>query len=246
MSDVEKARYWPAGSPRAPRSLNFTETAFVAVVAYTVFMLASPIPFIVMYSWTSGSLPSGTDASWSVRLWEEIGAIAAGPPAIAVVWIAIRLVGRGFAEYLALNWPSVGQLVRALATMAVLVAIEMAIAYGGESDASGNAEPIVRGAGAWLIVIFSACIAGPVLEEFIVRGFMFRGWSESFLGPIGAIVLSSAVWAMSHIGYGWSARLIIFINGLALAHFRYRSNSTWLPVAIHFALNVFILSMQVF
>jgi len=70
---------------------------------------------------------------------------------------------------------------------------------------------------------------------------MFRGWSESFLGPIGAIVLTSAVWAMNHTQYDLFGRLEIFVIGLALGHCRWRSNSTWLTVVVHSALNTFLL-----
>jgi membrane protease YdiL (CAAX protease family) len=67
---------------------------------------------------------------------------------------------------------------------------------------------------------------------------MFRGWSESFVGPIGAIVLTSALWALNHTQYGWFDRFCIFLMGLALGHFRWRSNSTWLTVIIHSAIDI--------
>jgi membrane protease YdiL (CAAX protease family) len=73
---------------------------------------------------------------------------------------------------------------------------------------------------------------------------MFRGWSQSFLGPIGAIVLTSAVWAMNHTQYGWFGRLEVFVVGLVLGHFRWRSDSTWLTVMVHSATNTFLFFMM--
>ncbi|MGY2846697.1 hypothetical protein ACVWZM_007893 [Bradyrhizobium sp. USDA 4501] len=78
------------------------------------------------------------------------------------------------------------------------------------------------------------------MEEFLIRGFLYRGWSESFLGPIGAIVLTAAVWAMTHTQYDVYGKLEIFGMGLALGYCRWRSNSTWPTVMIHSALNTFI------
>ena len=78
------------------------------------------------------------------------------------------------------------------------------------------------------------------MEEFVFRGFIFRGWSESFLGPVGCIVLTSVVWAMLHVQYDWFGRFFIFVSGLALGYFRWRSNSTWLPVMVHSAMNIFV------
>ena len=82
------------------------------------------------------------------------------------------------------------------------------------------------------------------MEEFVVRGFMFRGWSQSFLGPIGAIVLTSAVWAMTHTQYDWFGDFEIFVTGLALCYVRWRSGSTWLTVMVHSAVN-FILNLGI-
>jgi membrane protease YdiL (CAAX protease family) len=89
-----------------------------------------------------------------------------------------------------------------------------------------------------LIFLIGGCIAVPVMEEFVVRGFMFRGWSQSFLGPVGSIVLASALWALIHIQYDWFGCFCIFVTGLALGHFRWRSNSTWLTVMVHSAINI--------
>ncbi|WP_426443284.1 CPBP family intramembrane glutamic endopeptidase [Bradyrhizobium genosp. P] len=89
--------------------------------------------------------------------------------------------------------------------------------------------------------MIGGCLSAPIMEEFVIRGFMFRGWSQSFLGPIGAIVLTSVVWALNHTQYGWFDRFGIFISGLALGYFRWRGNSTWLTVVIHSSMNIFSL-----
>jgi membrane protease YdiL (CAAX protease family) len=69
---------------------------------------------------------------------------------------------------------------------------------------------------------------------------MFRGWSQSFLGPVGSTVLTSVLWGMMHTQYDWIGRFSIFIMGLALGYFRWRSNSTWLTVMVHSAINIFL------
>jgi membrane protease YdiL (CAAX protease family) len=166
--------------------------------------------------------------------------IIASPPTIAVLWIAIRMARREFAEYLALNWPSRGELMRALAVAAILLVAEIVLRSGGSAEAPVyNPYFSVQGAGGLLVLLIGGCIAAPIMEEFLVRGFMFRGWSQSFIGPIGAIVLTSALWAMNHTQYDWIGRFWIFIFGLALGHFRWRSNSTWLTVMVHSTVNIF-------
>ena len=82
----------------------------------------------------------------------------------------------------------------------------------------------------WLLVI-AFCVAAPISEEFFARGFLYRGWSESFLGPAGAILLSSLVWTALHLQYDWFFFGEVFSIGLLLGYLRYRSNSTWLTVS---------------
>jgi membrane protease YdiL (CAAX protease family) len=78
-------------------------------------------------------------------------------------------------------------------------------------------------------------------EEFAMRGFLFRGWSESFLRPAGAIVLTSVVWAAFHTQYDWYGKSEIFVTGVVLGYFRYRSGSTYLAVVVHSAINLSIM-----
>jgi len=66
-----------------------------------------------------------------------------------------------------------------------------------------------------------------------VRGFLYRGWSESFLRVPGAIILSSLVWTLMHLQYDWFFLGEVFSIGLLLGYLRYRSNSTWLTIVIH-------------
>jgi membrane protease YdiL (CAAX protease family) len=211
------------------------ETAFVSLIAYGVFTLTSGYAMAIALAMFGGANTS------SAAQFQAYGAgyIVASPLTIAVVGYAIHLADRDFAEYLALNWPSPGDLLRALAITAILyVALFFVSAEDAPADPSSSEH-----ADGFLIFMIAGCIAVPLMEEFVVRGFMFRGWSQSFLGPVGAIVLSSVLWGMIHTQYDWFGRFWIFLLGLALGYFRWRSNSTWLTVMVHSAINVVLLSI---
>src|SRR5262249_9799203 len=145
------------------------------------------------------------------------------------------IAGREFVEYLALNWPAPREMVYALAAVAVLLAIEFVV-----WPISVNAKSFSLAPTRLLIFLIGSCIAAPIAEEIAFRGFMFRGWSQSFLGPIGAILLTSAAFAMYHVGYPWFARFWVFLFGLVLCYFRWRTNSTWLTVIAHSAVNMLV------
>jgi membrane protease YdiL (CAAX protease family) len=238
MSNLENANFPVPVAPPPLRTWDFMETAFVSLIAYAVFALTSgPAVAIVL------AMYDGANTS-SAAQFQAYGAgyIVASPLTIAVVWFAIRMAHRDFAEYLALNWPSPGELLRALAITAILLLVEyLALTFFGAQDAPPDPFVSSEHADGFLIFMIAGCIAVPLMEEFVVRGFMFRGWSQSFLGPVGSILLTSVLWGMIHTQYDWFGRFWIFILGLALGYFRWRSNSTWLTVMVHSAINTLLL-----
>jgi len=90
----------------------------------------------------------------------------------------------------------------------------------------------------WLLVIAIAFFA-PILEELIFRGFLLKGFSNSFLGIYGAIVLTSLIWAMIHTQYEWGYLVIIFITGLVLGYAKIKTNSLFIPILMHITFNLF-------
>jgi CAAX protease family protein len=246
MSNVEKANPRLPVSSSPPRTWDFFETTLVALIADGVFMLTGWLALALTlsaYRSVCALSPSEMQAAWLgfQGRWQGLYYIGAALPAIAVLWVAIRMAGRGFAEYLALNWPTRIEAVRAFGVMTIVILGESFVTYlvGAKSGVTAS-DLAVGGPGGLLVMLIGSCIAVPIFEEFVVRGFLFRGWSESFVGPIGAIVLTSAVWAFNHTQYDWFGRLMIFGDGLALGHFRWRTNSTWLTVMVHSALNTVI------
>ena len=80
---------------------------------------------------------------------------------------------------------------------------------------------------------FALIVAGPVFEEVFFRGFLYRGLAESRLGPPGAILFTSAVWAAIHLQYDAYGMAVVFVAGLILGWARERTGSLVPPVAMH-------------
>lgn len=171
------------------------------------------------------------------------------PAVLAAAWIAIRPTGTRFADYLALRWTSWSNVLIGAVALAVLVlgwdgvsrllGREVTPGFMGDVLKSAQADGAL-----WLLAI-AFCVAAPMSEEVLARGFLFRGWSESRLGVIGAIVLSSAVWTTMHLQYDWFFFGEIFTIGLLLGYLRHRSGSTWLTIVLH-GLNNFAATVQTF
>ena len=90
----------------------------------------------------------------------------------------------------------------------------------------------------WLAV----AVAAPLSEELFFRGFIFRGLSESRLGPWGAIVFAALVWALIHTQYELFYVAMIFAGGLFIGYARWRSGSVLLAFVMHATWNLIALT----
>jgi membrane protease YdiL (CAAX protease family) len=170
----------------------------------------------------------------------SLSVIAGLPAVLAALWLAIRLSGTPFADYLALRGTSWINFIVGAVALGVLVMTWDAVSRATGREVSpgfmGDVLQSARAASALWLLVIAFCIAAPITEELFSRGFLYRGWSESFLGVPGAILLSSAVWTAVHFQYEWFFLGEVFSIGLLLGYLRYRFNSTWLTIFVH-ALN---------
>ena len=237
-SPADAAPVSPPGRDREPRVWKFIGTSLWGLALFGA-MFAGQLTVVLWFLVSSGepidtsvmttSLSNGRIISLSVIM---------GLPAILIVlWIATRFSRTPFADYLALRWPSWKMLaVGVAALVALMVVWEVISRVAGRESSPGFMMDVLKTARAdgalWLLVI-AFCVVAPITEEFFARGFLYRGWSETFLRPAGAILLSSAVWTMMHLQYNWFFLAQVFSIGLLFGYLRYRSNSTWLTVILH-------------
>ncbi len=87
-------------------------------------------------------------------------------------------------------------------------------------------------------------VAAPVSEEIFFRGFLFYGILKSRLGPWGAVVLSSLIWAPLHIQYDLYGILTVLILGFLFGYARLKTKSVYIPIVMHALMNC-IASMEV-
>jgi hypothetical protein len=159
------------------------------------------------------------------------------PAAVAAIWLPVHLSQTPFKDYLALRRTSWSNLAIGIVLMIVVVmSWDMISRLTGREVQPGFMGDVVKSAeddGALWLLVIALCVAAPITEEFFARGFLYRGWSESFLRPLGAILLSSAVWTMLHLQYDWFFLGEVFSIGLVLGYMRYRSQSIWLTILLH-------------
>jgi membrane protease YdiL (CAAX protease family) len=209
----------------------------VAVLGY--FMLRIPGPF----DFSSAALMAANGLTISLS-------VIMGLPAVAgACWIAIRPTRTPYADYLALRWTSWKNVGLGMISLFLLVAFwdTLSHALGREITPGfmGDVLKSARGEGALWLLVIAFCVAAPVSEELMARGFLYRGWSETLLRPAGAIVLSSLAWTSLHLQYDWFFFGEVFSIGLLLGYWRYCTGSTWLTILLH-GLNNLAATVQTF
>jgi len=162
------------------------------------------------------------------------------PTTLAAVWLAIRIKKASFVDYLALYWPSWKQLLfGAVGLVVIVLAGEVVSRSLGREATPGFMTDLLksgRDKGAALLLLVAFSVAAPMSEEVLARGFLFRGWSASFLRVPGAILLSSLVWTVVHLQYDMYFLAEVFTIGLWFGYMRHRAGSLWLTIILH-ALN---------
>jgi uncharacterized protein len=230
----------PVASPRAepaPRIWKFIGTSLWGLFAFGAMFLGQ----IAVAAWflLTGDAPIDLAVAkvLSSGLTISLSVVMGLPAALAALWLATRVARTPLADYLALRGTSWKNFLGGAVALIVLIAAWDAISrVMGRDTSPGFMIDVLKSAEAdgalWLMVI-AFCVIAPITEEFLVRGFLYRGWSESFLRPVGAIILSSAVWTAMHLQYDWFFFGEIFSIGLLLGYLRYRSGSIWLTVFVH-------------
>jgi uncharacterized protein len=197
----------------------------IAVVAWFVLRREGPVDMAAAIHVVGGGLTI------------SLSVITGLPAVLAALWFAIRPSRTPFADYLALRGTSWAHfLIGAVALGVLVMGWDLLSRATGREVAPGFMGEVLQSARAdgalWLLVI-AFCVAAPVSEELFARGFLYRGWSESFLGPAGSILLSSLVWTSLHLQYDWFFFGEVFSIGLLLGFLRYRFHSTWLTIFVH-------------
>ena len=86
----------------------------------------------------------------------------------------------------------------------------------------------------WIAV----AVAAPFFEEFLFRGFLLEGLRYTRIGVVGAILVTSASWAIIHMQYGWFEIISIFFIGIIFAIAQLKTKSLFVPIAMHMFMNL--------
>lgn len=217
-----------------PRPWGFWSTLLWAAG----FFMLGQAGIVVGIEWFSGVGESTAVAS-EPRL--PLMLIGANAVQIAALAAAVRMAGWPIVRYFALVAPRRRDvLIGFVALVLVIGALEIVTRMLGRDSVDpfqGDSYRAAQSAGLLPALWLAFVIVAPVGEEILFRGFMFRGWAASPLGPIGTIVLTSVIFALVHLQYDWFGMIQTGCLALLFGWLRWRSGSTLLTIFLHTLVN---------
>ena len=83
------------------------------------------------------------------------------------------------------------------------------------------------------ILLLAIVVVAPIFEEIFFRGFLFQGIRYSRLGPMGAIGITSFLWAIIHLQYDIYGITTVFALGILFGIARLKTDSIHLVMVMH-------------
>jgi membrane protease YdiL (CAAX protease family) len=203
-----------------------------------VFIIAQAIGTAVVLIWYAGELPASKSYDGTLV---ALVTLITNPVLVGLFWLVVRRRGLDAREYLGLTRFTVRDFLVGVLAIAGLAAVLYGVAHVANLDMvptfQTDSFTSARRAG-WLIpLLLAVVLIGPIGEEIMFRGFLYRGWVRpgSLVTPILTITV---LWSAMHLQYDWFGITQVFLIGLVLGWLRWRSGSTSLTIALHVLVNL--------
>jgi uncharacterized protein len=233
----------PAAAPKPPRVWKFWATLAWSVLLYGAMTLSAAVGIVLAVNWYGidvSAFAADQRAFLSDGIVVAATSMSGTLPVLLVIALAVRLARQNFSDYVALRRPSMRHAVVGLGAIALLmVVIDSTNALVGRPLVPEVLLDGVRSAREHHALGFYALalvVTAPITEEITFRGFIYRGFSASRLGTVGAVVVSSLIFTAIHIQYDLITLAGVLVTALLLGTMRAISGSTLLTISMH-ALN---------
>jgi membrane protease YdiL (CAAX protease family) len=223
---------------------------FVAILVFSTFVYASLLGGFIAIAYPEAvQNDSLFDSTLSELIWSPAGLawsttldfLLVVP---AILW-ASNFRTQSWRETLALRaapWQAFGFWLLMFCGLAL---VQFVLSFLVEMD---NGELLERLSGSRHMGVFLAFVfLGPVIEELIFRGYLFRAWRYTRLGMAGTVLLTSVMFTVIHsYQYPFSTLASIFALSLLLGLAREKTDSLWVPIGLHIVNNAIAMAFLLF
>jgi uncharacterized protein len=211
----------------------FLAAQTAVLIGFLIVRIASgPIPDLLDY--VQGLASNGL----VVALSTVVSGIVGG----ALIYLFVRIHGNksvsAYIGFKRISWTTVAIVVAVfIVAMAAINGLQLLYnLFAGSSADSANSNFMTNtyNTAGWLPLLWiSVVLFAPAFEEAFFRGFLFVGLERSRIGAVGAIILTSLVWASLHLQYNIIGMATIVLLGIVLGVVRHKTKSLWSTILIH-------------
>jgi membrane protease YdiL (CAAX protease family) len=167
--------------------------------------------------------------------------LVANPVQLITLVLAARMTSADVLDYFALRMPRWRDAAIAIAVLAGAIVLGDALtaALGRDLVPASELE-FYRSAqqdGTLFPLLLALIVVGPVGEEVMFRGFLFRGLIQEPRDGLPGIVAIALIWSFLHIQYDWFDTGLVFVLGIIFGYARLYSGSTLLAIVLHMLVN---------
>jgi uncharacterized protein len=225
-------------------------TLFWGTISFSVFAIIQAIAFGMYIGAKYGQLPE--DELDEIAINFENNGDALSIAMLATIFICVPILlgmtkfkkNSSLKEYFSLNHVSIKKYLHWIGlTLLLLIASDSLSFLLGRPIVPEVMLKTYASSQYTYLLFFSVVIGAPLFEELFFRGFLFIGFANSVLKPIGAILLTSFLWAVIHIQYDLYGIITIFLVGIFFGIARHKTGSIFVPMLIH-ALNNLIAMLE--
>jgi uncharacterized protein len=167
--------------------------------------------------------------------------IIANPVQVITLVLAARMTGADALDYFALRMPRWRDAGIAIAVLAAVIVLGDALTAALGRDLVPPSElDLYRSAqqdGTLSLLLLALIVVGPVGEEVLFRGFLFRGFIQEPRDSLPGILAIALIWSVSHVQYDWFDASLVFALGVIFGYARLYSGSTLLVILLHMIVN---------
>jgi hypothetical protein len=213
--------------------------------AVVVFVIAQAIGETVVLTWYSGNVPTSSTSTSTSMYYDgtlvALVTLVTNPALVGLFWGAVRYRGLDAREFLGLTRftlrdfligvLAIAALAAALYLVASLAKLDLVPRFQTDTFTSARRD-------GWLVpLLLAVVVVGPIGEEIMFRGFLYRGWVRPGF-VVTPIIVLTLLWSGMHMQYDWFGILQVFLTGLVLGWLRWLSGSTALTMVLHMQVNL--------
>ena len=222
----------PPPPPPAPRPrVGPVVTILLTIAVFIAYSIAQALGAFV------GMMTPGSGSRLGLGL--AIGTLLATPFGVLLTWgIARWQTDVPVREYLGLRWPTIGQaFLWTAALFAVGLGYEALSRWLDRPPLPDFMLEVFRSAVYPWLLWLAVVVAAPIVEEILFRGYLFEGLRRSRLGGLGAVLVTSLLFALPHVQYDLFDMSSILALGLVFGLARWHSGSIYLTIGLHVLAN---------